>query len=285
MTQANTKTVQSDMDDRRLFDNPESATAYLQACAESFSDFGDVPFVGNGVSPEGDFDPEVYTDETRVMVGTLANRVDTGKRTSDGKIIRAEVVKCIYVTPVPTLDALLKDDTGSAWTIGILDKEFAHVAVRNLRTAEVLDGIADIMPKTRADFITSQRTAGGGVMEAFNDLYKEVSDFLASARVVWFRAKLRKDDLRKCLESKEYAETAGFTALENNGDEGSLFVVFLNMASKIAEQRGLDSTIFQRWLETRNNKSIEAPAQGEDADIDFGDLDALVGDMLAADDS
>lgn len=258
------KTVAEDMDARRIFDSPESAAEYLNACASNFSDFESTPLAFPGSTEEGDFDPEVYTDSTQVMVGLL-------RKAKEG-------VKCIYIAPVPTLEALMADTAGTDWVQRIIHKELSHVAVRALREAEDISTVVDQMPTTRDAFISSAREGGGGIMEAFNDLYKQVSGTMASKVAVWGKFKLTKQELKRAFESKGYAEEF-YPALENRGEgKDSLFVVALNLAIMAAGKKGLDATIFQRWLDTRNSKAFSAA----DSDDDF-DLDTMTESLLSDD--
>lgn len=208
------KTVADDMDARRIFDNVEKATEYLNACASLFSDFADTPLAAPGLTDSGDFDPEVYTDGVQVMVGTL-------RKAKEG-------VKCIYIAPVPTLAALMADSAGTDWVQRIIHKELSHVAVRALREAEDISTVVDQMPTTRDAYISSARDGGGGIMEAFNELYKSVSATMASKVAVWGKFKLTKQELKRAFESKGYAEEF-YPALQNRGEgKPSLFVVACN---------------------------------------------------------
>jgi hypothetical protein len=258
------KTVADDMDSRRIFDTIESAVEYLNACATNFSDFSETPLAFPGSDAEGEFDPEVYTDSTQVMVGTL-------RKAKEG-------VKCIYIAPVPTLAALLADAAGTDWVQRIIHKELSHVAVRALREAEDISTVVDQMPTTRDAFISSAREGGGGIMEAFNDLYKQISATMGSRVAVWAKFKLTKQELKRAFESKGYAEEF-YPALQNRGEgKPSLFVVALELAKLAAGKKGLDATIFQRWLDTRDSKAFNA-AEGED---DF-DLEGMTESLMSDD--
>lgn len=265
-TPANTakpKTVADDMAARRVFDNVESALPYLHKCAEDFKDFAEIPLAGVGLDEEGNFDPEIYTESMRVMVATL-------RKAKEG-------VKAIVIAPLPTLDSLLADDAGKAWVQRILDKELNHVAVRPLRDAEDVSTMVDQMPTTRDAYISSARDGGAGIMEAFNELFKQLNSTLAAKVPVWAKARLTKSELKKSLENAAYAAEY-YPALEDRGEgKDSLFVVCLNLAITAAGRKGLDPTIFQRWMDTRNAKTLATTQEEED---DF-DADSLAEDMLA----
>ena len=265
---AKEKTVAKDMDSRRIFPNAEKAAEYLNACAESFADFATIPLAFPGSTEDGDFDPEVYTETTEVMVGTL--RRVTKPNEPGG-------VKCIYIAPVPTLDSLLADGPGTEWVQRIIHKELSHVAVRALREAENIAEVVDQMPTTRDAYTSSARDGGGGIMEAFNELYKMISQTMSTKFSVWAKFKLTKQELKRAFESTGYAEEF-YPALQNRGDKQSLFVIALELAKLGAAKKGLDSTIFQRWLDTRDAKAFNA-AESED---DF-DLDSMTESMLTED--
>lgn len=254
------KTVGDDMDPRRVFSTAAEAAEYLNACAERFSDFATTPLAFAGATDEGDFDPAVYTEGTAVMVGVL-------RKAKEG-------VKAVYILPIPTLDALLADQPGIDWVQRIILKELSHVGVRALRDAEDISTVVDQMPTTRDAFISSAREGGGGMMEAFNELYKSINGVMSSKVPVWAKFKLTKQELKRAFESKGYASEY-YPALENRGDKDSLFVVALRLGAAAAAKKGLDATIFQRWLDTRDQKAFNA-AEAEDESFDFDAM--LTGD-------
>lgn len=255
------KTVAADMASRRVFDSPEAAAEYLTACATNLSDFGNFPFAAPGVDSEGNFDPAVYNSDTEVMVATLKNK---------------SAVKAIVVAPAPTLDALLAREDGRAWVQKIIHKELNHVAVRALREAEDISTVIDQIPTTVDGFISSGREGGAGILEAFNELYKPINAVLSHKVPVWAKARLIKAELRKCMESRGYA-LESYPALEDRGEgKDSLFVTAINIGINGATKKGLDPTIFERWLATRNAKAFTAEEMEED-DLD---LDSLTDSLM-----
>jgi hypothetical protein len=267
MTDSNTqtKTVGDDMAARRIFANPEEAANYLNQCGESFSDFANIPLAAPGIDEEGNFDSAVYVDGMVPMVATLKNQ-KTG-------------VKAIVVAPIPTLDFLLSDDAGRQWVEKIIQKELNHVAVRPLRDAEDISTVVDQMPTTRDAYISSAREGGSGILETFNELYKLINSTLAGKVPVWSKARLIKGELKKAMESAGYAAEY-YPALENRGEgKDSLFVVALNLGINAAKKKGMDPTIFERWLATRDAKKFSAQDQ-DDAD-DF-DVDSLTDSLMEA---
>jgi hypothetical protein len=270
-TAKKSETVIEGMDSRRMFANVTEAAAYLNASATKFADFDSHPQVLRGIHTEGDnagdFDSAIYTSSMRVMVAVLANR---GEKKGD-----PSTVKAIVVTPAPTLDALMADDAGKAWVAKIIDKELNHVAVRPLRTADDVESVADQMPLTLADYITSSRESSGGIMDTFNALFKGIIGGLAAKSAPWAKARLIKSELKKAMESTAYAKEY-YPTLEDRGDKPSLFVMALQLGKREAAKQGLDPAIFDRWLETRDSKTIKAAETADESD-DF-DLDDLAFD-------
>lgn len=259
------KTVSDDMDSRRIFTSTEDAAAYLNLCMNTFSDFATTPLAAPGLDMEtGTFDPAIYVEGVAVMVATL-------REAKKG-------VKAIVIAPVPTLGLLLSDDAGTEWVTKIIQKELNHVAVRALRDASDISTVVDQMPTTRDAYISSAR-GDGGIIEAFNELYKVLNATMASSVKVWARAKLSKVELKRSLESKGYAEEY-YPALENRGEgKDSLFIVALTLALGAAKKKGLDGTIFQRWLDTRASKTFDASKVEDDDDLDMSALtDSLLAD-------
>lgn len=256
------KTVIEDMDSRRIFTNVAETEAYLNMCAETFSDFADIPFAAPGVSAEGEFDSKVYTPDMAIMVAVL-------RKVAKGSIPGG--VKAIVVTPVPTLTGLLANDSGKDWVAKIIQKELNHVAVRALREAEDVSTVVDQMPTTQEAYISSARE-GGGIVETFNELFKPIKATLAAKVPVWAKANLPKNELKRAMESKAYADEyyPSLEAARPNAPDG-LFVVALGLGITVSKLKGLDPTIFQRWLDTRNAKAF-TPAETEDEDFDMAGL-------------
>lgn len=270
---AKEKNVLDDMDSRRIIANPEEAIAYLGACIENYPDFGKYPIAAAGVTMDDEgglsFDPEYYNDDSNVMVAVLTQRGD-GPGTS--------TVKAIVIAPVPTLDSIMGSDEGKAWATGILHKELNHVAVRQLRKADNVADVVDSMPKTLADYITSNRESGG-MLQAFEDLWRPIKNNMGKLSRSWRLANLSKKELRRGMESAAYASEYYPTLEETK--QGSLFVFALNGLIQTAKKQGLDPTIFERWLESRNEKTIEV---AEDEDGDEFSLEDLTAAMAPAKD-
>jgi len=262
-TEPKAKTVENDMVSRRIFPNVEEASEYLNACGTNLSDFGEVPPAFVGIDEEGNFDPEIYTDSMDVMVSVLRNQ---------------RKVKAIVVAPVPKISALLESDEGKKWAEKILHKELNHVAVRQLRDAEDVSTVVDQIPTTLDAYITSGREGGGGIMESYDELYKQVNATLAAKLPVWSKARFTKGELKKALESKGYASEY-YPAVEDYKGK-SLFETALELAIAAAKRKGLDPTIFERWRDTRNAKAF---TPGEDEDEEDLGTDALLGALLDSD--
>jgi len=253
------KTVGDDMASRRIFANINEATEYLSACAESFEDFGDMAIAAPGMDAEGNFDAAIYSDDKDVMVSVLRN---------------ARKVKAIVVAPIPRVSALLESDEGRKWVDKIIHKELNHVAVRHLRDAEDVSTVTDQIPTTLDAYITG-REGGGGLMESYDELYKQVNATLAAKLPVWAKARFTKGELKKALESKGYAAEY-YPAVEDYKGK-SLFETALELAIAAAKRKGLEPTIFERWRDTRNAKVF---TPGEEEDEEELGTDALLGALL-----
>ncbi len=274
-TQPKPKTVAEDFPTRSIFANPEDAAAFLNAQGESLSDLGDQTFASAGVDGEGNFDPQIYNPDMRVMVSILRNR---GEKDSSGNR-GASTVKAIVIAPIPTLDSLLSDAPGREWVQKIIDKELNHVAVRPLRDSDNVAAATAEIPTSRDSYISSSRESSGA-LDAFNTLYKSLNASLSSKSAPWARARLTKGELKKALESTAYAREY-YPTLEDRGDKPSLFVLALGLLQAAAKRDGLDPSIFQRWTETRD--AAKLPEAGDDeSDDDDIDVDALAAEIKAA---
>lgn len=269
------KTVIDDMDQRRLFDSTDEAAAYIAKCQEEFADFGSYPVAAAGLTEEGDFDPDVYTDEMRVGVYVLTKRGDGPNSTT---------VHCIVIAPAPKVTAFLglteedaasfNNAAGVEWLTGIIDKEINHVTVRQLRKAENAQEIAEAvesMPTSLADFITSGRESTSGILETFNQLWQIIKKGMGAKSKPFALANLSKKELRKAMESASYAATV-YPQLETRtnkkGEPESLFVLAATFGQMLAKQESLDSTIFDRMLSQRDEKEIAVADDEEDFDLE-----------------
>lgn len=277
------QTVIDDMAQRRMFDSTDAAAAYIAKCQEDFADFASYPVAAAGLTDEGDFDPDVYTDEMRVGVYVLTKRGDGPNSTT---------VHCIVIAPAPKVTAFLglPDDTvfgnaaGLEWLTGIVDKEINHVTVRQLRKAENAQEIAEAvesMPTTLADFITSGRESTSGILETYNTLWQIIKKGMGAKSKPFALANLSKKELRKAMESASYAATV-YPQLETRtnkkGEPESLFVLAATFGLMLAKQESLDPTIFDRMLSQRDEKEIEVA----DDEAEF-DLEAMAASLAKKD--
>lgn len=266
-------TVIDDMDQRRLFDSVDEATAYIEKCQTEYPDFNSYPVAAVGLTEGGDFDPEVYTDEMRVAVSVLTKRGDGPNSTT---------VHCLVIFPAPKLEAILglPDGTelanaaGHEWLVGIMEKELNHVAVRQLRKAENAQEIAEAvesMPTTVQDYITSGRESTSGILETFNQLWQIIKKGVGAKSKPFALANLSKKELRKAMESASYAATV-YPQLETRqnkkGEPESLFVLAATFGQLLAKQESLDTTIFDRMLSQRDEKEIDVAEDEEDFDLE-----------------
>ncbi len=277
---AKAKTTLEGLKGYRTFDTTDEATNFLAKAAQDFADFNDQPFALNGLNDAGEYDPAVYGDDMRVRVAVLKNV----PRTINGKK-EPTSIKAIVVTPVPSLDSLLSDDAGKAWVQKVIDKELNHVAVRPLRDAENLETAIEQMPRTRAGFIESSRDTGG-IMDTFNELYKTITDKMGDKAPIWARHRVNKAELKKAMESTAYA-TEYYSALEDRGEgKESLFVTALRFGQILAKHKGMDPAIFDKWLATRDQQTLNVTDSDEDDDdISLDDLTADLDAEPATDDA
>jgi hypothetical protein len=267
------KTVADDMDNRRIFPDIDSAVQYLTQSSERFTDFGAMTLAAPGMDEEGNFDSDIYTDEMDVMVSLLRNK---------------SKIKAIVVAPIPKIHVLLglpaddyaalENPTGKAWLEKILHKEMNHVAVRALREAEDVSTVIDQMPVSIDGYLEPGR-GDSGAMESFNELYKQLLAALGSKVPAFAKARLIKSEFKKALENRGYAE-AFYPVLEDFKGT-SLFEAALKLGLEAAKRKGLDPTIFQRWLDTRATKTYTAGNESDDEEEFSLDLDAMSDSMLA----
>lgn len=266
-----------------FFASVDDASAFLNKIADPESpdfcpDFADGPLVLNGLDDEGNFDSALYTPETQVMFHTLTNR---GKKAVDAagkEITSPATLRAIIVTPVPTQEAVEADKTGAEWLARIFRTQITKAACDPIRTAADVKLASKDMPLTLADFVTTSRESSS-VMEAFDSLYRGILDLFKDKSPAFARARLNKAEFKKALESRAYALDV-YSNLEDRGDKPSMFVMALHFGIKEAKTQGMDPTVFETWLTTRDE--AELPSVDADEADELDDLDSLEGLTLAA---
>lgn len=252
------KTVIDDMPVRRVFDSTTDALAFLQMATETYVDFTKYPIAAPGLNESGEFDETIYTADMQPMVSILSQR---------GEGVGSTTVKAIVVTPVPRLEAILNNEVAKDWLVKIIEKELNHVAVRNLRKADSVADVIDTMPTTLEAYVTSAREGTSGILEAFESLWRKIRDAIATKVPAFKRANLSKKEFRRALESSAYAGQY-YVALEDRGEQPSLFVLANQLGAMQAKAAGLDAAIFNKWLAGRDEKVIDVQEDEEDFDLD-----------------
>lgn len=274
------QTVLDNMKTPRFFDSVEDASVYLAKCQTEISDFAEHQFVMNGIdSDTGDFDPEVYGEGTRVLVHVLKTRGAKTKNALGEDVVSPATVQCIVVSPTPALDAVQADSVGNGWLQKIFDTQIVHVAVAPLRGSDNLAVSSKDMPLQLADFVTARES--GSVTETFDKLFRGIGEAIKAKSPAWAKARITKAELRKAFESRPYA-LAVYPLLEDRGDKPSLFVMAMQLGIREAKADGLDPTIFQTWIDTRDQKAVEDESvTGEEEDFDLDDLSIAKADDAA----
>lgn len=276
------KTVLDDMPSRRIVSTIEAATALIISDLSTYSDFGNYDLVspidlkrgvqGVSVDDEGSivFDSEIFSDDMDIMIAVLTQR---------GEGTGSSTVKGIVVSPVPTRESILADAVGSAWLDKMLGTELNRIAVRILRDkdADIKDEtLLDQLPKTLADYVTSNRGGSSTLLEAFEENWKVIKTALGKLSKAWKLRNLSKKEFKNGMSSSAYA-SQWYPELETT-KKGSLFVFALQAFANTAKEAGKDATIFARWLETRNEHLIDSDDADDEDDLS---LDALTAAMVA----
>lgn len=264
------KTVLSHMPSRSTFDNADEALAFINKMQSECTDFDDYPGLTVGLTEDGAFNPDIYTDSMKVTVARLTEK---GKRGADGKMEKETRVIAIVVYPTPKLEAVMAEEAGRTWLEALIEKEANLVAMRALRRDDDLAAGVDAMPTTLADYWTPATSAGSGTLAAYNKLWQAVRDATGNNIPAVKAAGLSKKQFRNCLESASFAQEA-YPRLETRknkaGQEYSAFVYALHIGLALAKEEGEDAAFFENALATRNDKVIEITDSGEDdIDLDF----------------
>lgn len=226
---------------------------------------------------EGFLDPAAYP--ARVVIHILRNRARRATPGDSTSALIPATVKCIAIYHAPTLETVITAEDGRDWLATIVDTQLARVAVASLRDADDLALVADTLPETDADYWADSGQGGGGIMAAYDALYKQLKTALQQMPGAKHIA-INKAGLKSALESAAYARFH-FGGLESwtnpaDGKTHSLFVVLLRLAiSKWAKAESVSPEVFERWLNTRDEVAYaeaEAKPEGEEAAFDINAL-------------
>lgn len=267
-------TVRDDMPSRAIRDTTAEAAAYIVEAAGKYSDFTSFDLISPidasreggsapGLTQDADgnlvFDPVIFPESMRVMIAVLSQRGD-GPNSS--------TVKCIVVAPVPSLDAILADAQGKLWLDKIIGTELNRIAVRGLRPddANINDPtVLDAMPKTLADYVTSNRGGSSTLLEAYEEYWKAVKQALSSLSKAFKLANLSKREFRFAMSSADYASRYYPTLEETK--KGSLFTFAIQAFIAEGKKAGKDVSIFETWLNTRAETTIDEKAEDDEAEL------------------
>lgn len=258
-----------DVPQRRIFATVEDGFTALQKMLNDVEGAADLPLIIAGRDAEGNIDSTIYAGN-RTMLAVLNEKLPKAENEDKGGFRP----RAIVMSPLPTLDAILADDTGKEWLAGIIDTQLNNVAFRKLRKLTTLTGGESSLPVTLADFVTSESAgSNAGIMASFDSLHQAVTKAIEKLSERFKQGKPgKKAVLVQALESAAFALKM-FPALETSkAAPGGLFVLWLRLAEQTAKQEGLDPAIFQHWLATRD----QTAAQTVDEDEDEIDLAALM---------
>ncbi len=241
-----------------------------------------VAILTNGMTEEGALDPAHFPG--RVVIHVLRNRAtktisrDPATGANVETVIPA-TVKAICIYPAPALSTLFQSDEAQPWLATIINTQLARVAVASIRDADLSDPAAfetamASLPTEDADYWT-QSAGGGSALASFDALYKAIRagfDAVPATKAY----KITKSNFKQALESTAFAKAlyGGLEEFQWNGKAVSLFVKSLELAKVKAAKAGLDASIFDRWLATRDSVSYGQSADTTETPDDFN-LDAL----------
>lgn len=182
--------------------------------------------------------------ETRTMVVKTSSR-----RGEDG-------VAIVSIWAIPTLSAIeaISPDYVAELIYSQLARKLTNNALRSNSPA------SENYPRTVNEFVTTRRGSGTS-RKAFNAICKHILTALKNAGV-----KMSKADLVDAMSSASFA-TDRYDALESKG----IFVKFINSAVQLAQKDGEDASVFQNYLETRDEVDLET--------VDEVDVDAISFDL------
>lgn len=269
------KTIAELLPSRRTFPTLEAAGAALAAIAAEAADFESVPLLapGAGFNEEGDFipiAPEWTSPTHEIMLTTLGTKA---VRDKDKNVIKPAVTLGLVFCPIPTTAAALADPKGADELNEIWRKEMNHRAVRKLRGAENMTAAVAEMPLTLDSYVTSQSGGGTSGLAPFEKYFKDYSETLASKVPAYnkrFPKGAGKAAIRAAMENAALA-----AALYEELEKAGLFAKLLGAIINRAKAEGMDTTLLQAWLDTREQQTYEVAA------IELDDEEDLFADLMA----
>jgi hypothetical protein len=277
-TKTKPKTISKDMAQRSIFSTAQEVAAFLSEVQE-YEGFESLQHVIHGLQSDGSIDFSVYPAGWDIYVVKLNEKITTKMAEVSGEESGFRP-KAIIVWPVPSLELLMASEAGQELIAQTMQTELNTRLVRQLRTSENIVADQDAIPTTLDEWTAIGRAAMGSIYESYNELWTVLNKAMCQASSYWDRAKLTKMQVRKSMESTAYAEQL-FPTLENHPKHGSLFVFALQAAKHLAGVKGLDDSIFDKWLANRDATKIDAGDSDDDDELDVGEMFA---GMLADDD-
>lgn len=277
-TTAAAKTIADLLPTRRTFKTLDEAGVALAAIASEAADFESVPLLapGAGFNEEGDFiptAPEWTAESHEIMLTTLGTKA---KKDKDGNTVKAAQTLGLVFCPIPTVAAALADTKGAEELLEIWRKEMNHRAVRKLRAAENMTAAVAEMPLTLDSFVTSQSGGGTSGLAPFEKYFKTYSETLAS-KVPAYNKRFPKGNgkaaIRAAMENAALA-----AALYEELEAAGLFAKLLGAIINRAKAEGMDTTLLQAWLDTRESQTYEVAA------IELDDEEDLFADLMGDED-
>ena len=275
------KTIADLVPERRTFADLESAGVALAAIASEAADFGTVPFLAPGAAfnEEGEFIPTApeWTSGTHeIMLTTLTTKAQKDK---DGNVTKPAQTLGLVFCPIPTVEAVQSDPKGLETLLDVWRKEMNHRAVRKLRGAENMTAAVAEMPLSLESFVTSQSGGGTSGLAPWDKYLKDYSAAIAERVPAWnarFNRGQGKAAIRAAVENAARA-----AAIYPELEEAGLFARLLQAIIKRAVADGMDTSLLQTWLDTRDQQTYDAATE---VTLDSDALDDLFADLASDED-
>jgi hypothetical protein len=164
-------------------------------------------------------------------------------------------IKSIVIAAIPDPASVLADSAGREFVLDNISTAFMTKLANAVRPK---DGIQPKLPFTLTEFITITR--GRESLKSYAELAPSMVTSLKERGLKHITVPI----LRQCLRSQAEANMRFGDAVTAPAWE-NVIKAFISGA----ERKGLDSAIFHRWLETREQAVDEIEIDGDFSDLDF----------------
>lgn len=240
---------------RKVFDSYETAAAHYAVAAALAQ--------AEGVYTAAASDERFADGSLLPVVGVV------GTRTRNAKGAFESGLKAVILFGIPSTDSAMNHSEKSRqWLDKIVEKEFAHIAYRELRNADTDDQMQAAFDSMHTDvdaFVADYRGGDGLDTTAFDNIWPSIRKLLNETMPALVKLLPVKGEVMKAIRSKPYADSnVELKELEANNVFTFLAKAMIKAGAdwkdeETGESDPIDTTVIQNWLTDRNTFNLSEP--------------------------